>query len=55
MLGVLIAVLNDAMFFTEANLLPFGHTELYLLVAIAVAGCSTWFLGLFDRGTTIYD
>jgi len=22
---------------------------------IAVAGASTWFLGLFDRGTTVYE
>lgn len=54
-LGVLIAVLNDGMFFTDAHLLPFGHSELYLMLAFAVAGSATWFLGLFDRGTTIYD
>lgn len=54
-LGVLIAVLNDGMFFTDVQLLPFGHNELYLMLALLVAGSSTWFLGLFDRGTTIYD
>ena len=54
-LGVLIAALNDGMFFTEAHLLPFGHSELYLMLAFLVAGSSTWFLGLFDRGTTIYE
>lgn len=55
LLGVLIAVLNDAMVILEdVTLLPGGHLELYLLLGIAVAGGSTWFLGLFDRGTTIY-
>lgn len=54
-LGVVIAVLNDGMYVTEANLLPFGHSELYLMLALLVGGASTWFLGLFDRGTTIYE
>ena len=54
-LGIVIAALNDGMFFTEAHLLPFGHSELYLMLALLVAGSSTWFLGLFDRGTTIYE
>jgi len=55
-LGVGIAIANDAMLFSETlTLLPGGHQELYLLLGIAVAGGSTWFLGLFDRGTTIYD
>lgn len=54
-LGVVIAALNDGMFFTEAHLLPFGHSELYLMLAFLVAGSSTWFLGLFDRGTTIFE
>lgn len=54
--GILIAVLNDAMFITEdVPLLPFGHSEFYLMLALLVAGSSTWFLGAFDRGTTIYD
>ena len=53
--GVLIAVLNDGMLISDAPLLPFGHSELYLMLAFLVAGASTWFLGLFDRGTTIYE
>ena len=54
--GLALAVLNDAMLFMEdGELLPFGHQEFYLLLALVVAGASTWFLGLFDRGTTIYD
>ena len=54
-LGIVIAALNDAMLFADATLLPAGHSELYLFAAIAVGGGSSWFLGLFDRGTTIYD
>ena len=54
-LGVLVAVLNDAMLFTENDMLPFGHQEFYLILGLVIAGSSTWFLGLFDRGTTIYD
>lgn len=38
----------------DVTLLPGGHSELYLLLGIAVAGSSTWFLGLFDRGTTVF-
>lgn len=55
-LGVLIAAVNDAMLIgVEASLLPGGHSELYLFLAVAVGGSSTWFLGVFDRGTTIFD
>ena len=55
-LGVLIAIANDTMLIADdLTLLPFGHQELYLIVGVLVAGGSTWFLGLFDRGTTIYD
>lgn len=54
-LGIVIAAVNDAMMIVEdASLLPGGHSELYLLLGIAVAVSSTWFLGLFDRGTTVY-
>lgn len=53
--GVAIAAVNDLMLMGEDMvLLPGGHTELYLLLGVAVAGSSTWFLGLFDRGTTVY-
>ena len=55
-LGVLIAIANDTMLIADhLTLLPFGHQELYLILGVLVAGGSTWFLGLFDRGTTIYD
>ena len=54
--GVLIVVLNDTMWiYPDVTVLPFGHNELYLVFGLAVALASTWFLGLFDRGTTIYD
>ncbi len=53
-LGVLIAAVNDLMLVNDNSLLPFGHSEAYLFLGIGIAGGSTWFLGLFDRGTTIY-
>ena len=54
--GIGIIVTNDAMFFVEGvTLLPGGHNELYLLLGLIVAGGFTWFLGLFDRGTTVFD
>lgn len=53
--GIAIAALNDLMLMGEdVTLLPGGHTELYLFLGIAVAGSSTWFLGVFDRETTVY-
>ena len=55
-LGVGMAASNDLMLMTShLTLLPGGHNELYLLLGIAIAAASTWFLGLFDRGTTVYD
>jgi hypothetical protein len=49
-------VVNDAMLFADGvTLLPFGHQELYLILGILIAGGSSWFLGLFDHGTTVYD
>ena len=52
----MIIVLNDTMWiYPDVTVLPFGHNELYLLLGLAMALASTWFLGLFDRGTTIYD
>ena len=48
--------MNDAMLFgDDITLLPGGHSEMYLLLGVAVAFGATWFLGLFDRGTTIFD
>ena len=41
----LIAILNDGMLMVEdVTLLPFGHSELYLLLGVLVAGWSTKFL-----------
>lgn len=55
-LGIIVAAVNDLMLMgDDLTLLPGGHNELYLLLGIAIAGSSTWFLGLFDRGTTIFD
>lgn len=56
LLGVAIAIANDGMLIAkDLRLLPFGHQELYLILALLVGGASTWFLGVFDRGTTVYD
>ena len=56
LVGVTVAALNDLMLMGEdVTLLPGGHSELYLMLGISVAAAATWFLGLFDRGTTIYD
>ena len=55
LLGAAIAGSNDLMLLYEnVTLLPGGHSEFYLFLGIAVAAACTWFLGLFDRGTTIY-
>jgi hypothetical protein len=55
MIGVAIFVLNEAMRFSEnLILLPFGHSPLYLILSLGVAGSSTWFLGMFDRDPTVY-
>ena len=54
-LGILVVVLNDAMLvFRGVTLLPLGHSELWLLVGLAVAAIAVWLLGVFDRGTTVY-
>lgn len=45
--GVVVAVVNDLAMF-DINLMPGGHSELYLLLALVIAGGGTWFLGLFD-------
>lgn len=48
LLGITIAVVNDLTYF-DIRVMPGGHNELYLLLALLVAGGGTWFLGLFDR------
>lgn len=53
--GIGVVVGNDAMLIAEnLTLLPGGHAELYLILGLAIAGGATWFLGVFDRGTTVY-
>lgn len=55
-MGAVIAAVNDLMLMgDDLTLLPGGHSELYLLLGVVVAGLSTRWLGLFDRGTTVYD
>ena len=54
-LGVVVATLNDVQLVSNVTLLPFGHSEAWLLAGVMIAAGSTWFLGLFDRGTTIYQ
>lgn len=49
-LGVVIAVVNDLAFF-DIEVMPGGHNELYLILALLVAGGGTWFLGAFDRSS----
>lgn len=52
-LGVAIAVLNDVQWASSRlSVLPGGHSELYLMVAVAVAAFGAWWLGLFDRPTS---
>jgi len=53
--GVVVATLNDVQLVSNVTLLPFGHSEAWLLAGVMIAAGSTWFLGLFDRGTTIYQ
>lgn len=50
-LGVVIAVLNDAAPFVDMTLVPGGHNELYLLLAVAIAAGGAWLLGSFDAPT----
>lgn len=47
-LGILIAVLNDVARIGP-RVVPGGHSELYLLLAVAVAASGGWWLGIFDR------
>lgn len=49
--GILVVVVNDGMYFIEATLLPGGHNELYLIVGLAIAASGTWWFGWFDRTT----
>lgn len=52
----LVIVLNELMRFDSTVVfLPGGHRELYLVLGLVTAGGASWFLGLFDRGTTVYE
>ena len=54
--GGLVVVLNELMRFDpNVVFLPGGHRELYLPLGLATAGGASWFLGLFDRGPTVYE
>ena len=48
-LGLAVVILNDAMLGNSITLLPGGHSELYLMLGVVVAGYSTWWFGWFDR------
>ena len=48
--AVAIFVANDVIFVgASRSPLPGGHSELYLVLALAVAGYGTWWFGWFDR------
>lgn len=47
--AVLVAVLNDVPLFGGRSILPFGHSELYLSLALVIGGMSTRLFGWFDR------
>jgi hypothetical protein len=46
--GAAIFIINDLAWF-DINWIPGGHSELYAMLAFAVAGTSTWWFGWFDR------
>jgi len=46
--GIVIAVLNDVARFGP-RVVPGGHSELYLLLGVTMAGYGGWWLGIFDR------
>lgn len=49
-IGIAIIILNDIVLLgASATLLPGGHTELYLILGVMIAGYSTWWFGWFDR------
>lgn len=50
--GLAVAVINDVPLFGGPSLLPFGHSELYLLAAIIVAATGTRWFGWFDRSNS---
>ena len=47
--GIAIIVLNEVMLLNSITLLPGGHSELYLVLGVVVAGYATRWFGWFDR------
>ena len=48
--GLTVIVLNDLVLLGGPGVwLPGGHSELYLLLGVAIVGYSTWWFGWFDR------
>jgi hypothetical protein len=50
--GILVVVLNDVPLFGGRSILPFGHSELYLVLGLLIAGSATRMFGWFDRPTS---
>lgn len=48
-LGLAVVIMNDAMLGNSFTLLPGGHSGLYLVLGVAIAGYGTWWFGWFDR------
>jgi hypothetical protein len=48
-LGLAVVILNDAMLGNSVTLLPGGHSELYLVLGVMIAGYGTRWFGWFDR------
>ncbi len=49
LIGAIVIVLNDVMRAAKVTLLPGGHSELYLLLGLAIAAYSLKWFGWFDR------
>lgn len=47
--GITIVILNEIMLLNSVTLLPGGHSELYLVLGVVIAGYATRWFGWFDR------
>ena len=47
-IGVAVLVLNYLMLLLPQTLLPGGHSEAYLILALVIGGFAAWLLGVFD-------
>ena len=47
-IGVALLVLNYLMLLLPQTLLPGGHSEAYLVLALVIGGFAAWLLGVFD-------